>query len=159
MEVKVTNKLEGVFIEVGGKLCDLVGWRRVIGQVYVLLYIAERPLSLDDIVERVNMSKSTVWVAVKKLQRLCAVNITENREGKKGYYTAERDLDVIFKNGIIPELSSKLLFASSYLEQAQGLLADFRQNTKEINPKKLAKYHDFINEFAKQKDKLDFFLR
>jgi DNA-binding transcriptional regulator GbsR (MarR family) len=149
MEAGVTNRMEDVFIELGGKLCTLIGWRRIIGQVYMLLYISDRPLSLDDIVKRVDMSKSTVWAVIKKLQRLCAVNITENQEGKKGYYTAERDLNVIFKNGIIPELSSKLLFVSSYLKQVKEMLADFQQSggiKEEVD-----KYNEFIEEINEQK--------
>ncbi len=155
MKVKPKG-LEDVFSEIGGKLCDLVGWKRTRGQVYVLLYISDKPLSLEDIAKLINMSKSTVWAVIKKLQKLCAVNKVWIKETKKDGYTAEKDLDIILKNGIIPELSSKLLFAGSYLEQAEELLANSGQST---NPKELAKYHDFLNEFAKQKDRMDFFLK
>jgi DNA-binding transcriptional regulator GbsR (MarR family) len=154
MRSNTISKLENVFIELGGKLCDIIGWRRVIGQIYMLLYVSDASLSLDEIVERINMSKSTVWASITKLQRLCAVTITENI-GKKCYYTAERDFNVIFKNGIIPELSSKLLFAGSYFEQAEKALADIGQDTK--NNAKTDKYHAFLSELARQRDILDFF--
>ncbi len=157
METNATNQPEKVFIELGGKLCDLVGWRRVIGQVYVILYLADKPLSLDDIGERINMSKSTVWAAIKKLEKLWAVNKAGNRDGKKDSYIAERNLNTIFKNGIIPELSSKLLFAGGYLEQAEKILADFGSDMK--GNEKVAKYHNFLNEFAEQRDKLNLFLK
>ncbi len=150
MKVNTTTKPEDVFIELGGKLCDLIGWRRIIGQVYMLLYVSETALSLDEIVKRTNMSKSTVWSSIKKLQGLCAVSITEN-EGKKGYYVAERDFNVIFKNGIIPELSSKLLFASSYLKQVEEMLAGSQvaETSKESD-----RYHELMQEINEQKSRL-----
>jgi DNA-binding transcriptional regulator GbsR (MarR family) len=152
METDAAGKLEGVFIELGGKLCELIGWRRIIGQVYMLLYISDTPLSLSEIVERIGMSKSTVWASISKLQRLYAVSITKN-VGKKCYYTAERDFNVIFKNGIIPEFSSKLLFAGSYFKQVEGILADFQQS--EDLGGQVGNYLEFIREIKKQKAKFD----
>jgi DNA-binding transcriptional regulator GbsR (MarR family) len=157
MEASAIKGLEDIFIEVGGKLCDLIGWRRAMGQVYMLLYIADSPLSIEDMAERINMSKSTVWAIVKKLQRLCAVNKAWGKE-KEGY-TAERDLNVILKNGVLPELNSKLLFASSYLERANELLADFCRDASEENLAELTKYRSFIDDFTQYKNKLDFFLK
>jgi DNA-binding transcriptional regulator GbsR (MarR family) len=151
--VAVENKarLDEVFIEMGGKLCDLIGWRRVVGQVYVLLYIADKPLSLDDIARRINMSKSTVWGVIKRLERLCAVNRAGIKEGKRDSYTAERDLNVILKNGIIPELSSRLLFAGGYLEQVEKALIDFQQGEDSIQKEQWSKYHALIKEINMQK--------
>ncbi len=159
MGVETKDRLEDVFIEMGGKLSDLIGWKRVVGQVYVLLYITNRPLPLDDIAERINISKSTVWGAIKKLQNLCALHKAWVKDERKDCFTAEQDLAVIFRNGILPGLNSKILFAGSYLEQVEGMLAGFCQNGENAVPEEAAKLYDLINEFAKQKNKIELLLK
>lgn len=146
------DQLEYTFVEIGGSLFELIGWRKGVGQLYMLLYISEQPLSLDDIGERLNMSRSTVWLIVQKLQRLGAINKVWLREKRKAYYVAEKDLAVIFKNGVIPEINSKLLFFGNYLEQAEKALTN--TCTKADNEKTIERYQGVIDEMSKMKEKI-----
>ncbi|MBN8264222.1 MAG: MarR family transcriptional regulator, partial [Xanthomonadales bacterium] len=41
---------------------------RTVGQIYAVLFIAERPLCADDIVERLGVSRSNVSMGIKELQ-------------------------------------------------------------------------------------------
>jgi DNA-binding transcriptional regulator GbsR (MarR family) len=44
------------------------GINRTVGQIYAVLFIAERPLCADDIVERLGISRSNVSMGIKELQ-------------------------------------------------------------------------------------------
>lgn len=150
------EKLEYTLTELGGNLCEMIGWRRAIGQVYVLLYISDRALSLDDIAERVGMSKSSVWGIIQKLQGLRAVNKVWLKENRKDHFIAERDLGFIFKNGFLIELNSKLLLLDSYLAQAEKTLTDSGSEAggEEIN----GRCKDFIDQTSSMKKKFSSFL-
>lgn len=67
------------FIEAVGQLSASLGLSRVVGQLYALLYLNNGPLSLDDIVRILKMSKGNVSVNIRELEKWGAVR----RSGSK----------------------------------------------------------------------------
>lgn len=51
-----------------GEMGSRWGINRTVGQIYAVLFIAERPLCADDIVERLTISRSNVSMGLKELQ-------------------------------------------------------------------------------------------
>jgi DNA-binding transcriptional regulator GbsR (MarR family) len=51
-----------------GEMGSRWGINRTVGQIYAVLFIAERPLCADDIVERLGISRSNVSMGIKELQ-------------------------------------------------------------------------------------------
>jgi DNA-binding transcriptional regulator GbsR (MarR family) len=51
-----------------GEMGSRWGIARTVGQIYAVLFIAERPLCADDIVERLGVSRSNVSMGLKELQ-------------------------------------------------------------------------------------------
>jgi DNA-binding transcriptional regulator GbsR (MarR family) len=51
-----------------GEMGSRWGINRTVGQIYAVLFIAERPLCADDIVERLGVSRSNVSMGLKELQ-------------------------------------------------------------------------------------------
>ncbi|WP_284179733.1 GbsR/MarR family transcriptional regulator [Rhabdaerophilum sp. SD176] len=51
-----------------GEMGSRWGINRTVGQIYAVLFIAERPLCADDIVERLGISRSNVSMGLKELQ-------------------------------------------------------------------------------------------
>lgn len=51
-----------------GEMGNRWGINRTVGQIYAVLFIAERPLCADDIVERLGVSRSNVSMGLKELQ-------------------------------------------------------------------------------------------
>ncbi len=81
MNNKNIGKIEEIFLGIGRKVCRLIGWKEAIGQVFVLLYIRNQPLSLDDISALTNLSKSNVWGIVQQIGG--SKQGVEHRESKR----------------------------------------------------------------------------
>jgi DNA-binding transcriptional regulator GbsR (MarR family) len=80
------------FIQGAGKVSSaLLGMiNRVGGQIYALLFLSEEPLSLDDVSERLGVSKSNVSINIRMLEDYSLVRKVWVRGSRKDYYAAER---------------------------------------------------------------------
>lgn len=80
------------FIQGAGKIsAALLGMiNRVGGQIYALLFLSEEPLSLDDIAEKLAVSKSNVSINVRMLEDYNLVRKVWVRGSRRDYYAAER---------------------------------------------------------------------
>lgn len=91
----MNSKLETAqdkFIESIGKLCDSFGLNRFIAQLYAVLYLSDKPLSLDEIVERLKVSKGNVSINIRELENWNAVRSVWVKGSRKDYYEANLDV-------------------------------------------------------------------
>ncbi len=75
-----------------------LGLNRVAGQLYILLFLSERPLSLDEMTERLKVSKGHVSTNIRALERWQAVRKIWVKGSRKDYYQANTDTIKIVKN-------------------------------------------------------------
>lgn len=82
------SMLEGL-----GRLADYFGFSKVIGQLYGTLLLSSGPLSLDDMMERLDISKASVSMNVRTLEHLGMVRQVwvRGKGGRRKYYEAETD--------------------------------------------------------------------
>ena len=80
------------FIQGAGKVSGaLLGMiNKVGGQIYALLFLSEEPLSLDDISDRLAVSKSNVSINIRMLEDVGLVRKVWVKGSRKDYYAAER---------------------------------------------------------------------
>jgi len=86
------GEAQDIFVQGAGKIsAALLGMiNRVGGQIYALLFLSDEPLSLDDIAERLSVSKSNVSVNIRMLEDYGLVRKVWIRGSRKDYYAAER---------------------------------------------------------------------
>ncbi len=88
----------------------VLGLPKSVGEIYGSLFISREPLSLDDLVERLGMSKGSGSQGLKMLRTLGAVTEVEGIEGRKIFYEAETELKSLvggfIREEIRPHLSS-----------------------------------------------------
>jgi HTH-type transcriptional regulator, glycine betaine synthesis regulator len=60
-------------IEAGGRLCQLLGMPRSIGQIYGLLFFSAEPLSLDEITSLLGISKASASTGTRMLVTWMAI--------------------------------------------------------------------------------------
>lgn len=85
-----------------GQLADYFGFSKVMGQLYGTLLLNDGPLSLDEIMERLNISKANVSMNIRSLELLGFVRQVWVRggNGRRKYYEAETDFWKILTNVI-----------------------------------------------------------
>ena len=89
------------FIEGIGHLASNVGLSRVMGQLYAMLFLSNKPLCLDDMAERLKISKGNASVNIRELEKLGVVRKVWVKGSRKDFYEAELDLEKLIKNGIV----------------------------------------------------------
>ena len=100
------------FIQGAGKVSSaLLGMiNRVGGQIYALLFIADEPMSLDEIADRLGVSKSNVSVNIRMLEDYSLVRKVWIKGSRKDYYAAER----VYPKKVLKD----------FLEKIQGTMTD-----------------------------------
>lgn len=83
----VTDEL----VDAGSNFAASLGINRVAGQLYVLLYLSDRALSLDEMMQRLKISKGYVSTNIRALERWQAVRKVWVKGTRKDYYQANTD--------------------------------------------------------------------
>lgn len=82
------------------QLADYFGFSKVMGQLYATLLLSPKPLSLDDMMERLGISKASVSMNMRTLEHMGMVRQAWVRggSGRRKYYEAESDFWQIISN-------------------------------------------------------------
>jgi len=96
------------FIEGIGHLASTVGLSRVIGQLYAMLFLSNEPLCLDDMAERLKISKGNASVNIRALEKLGVVKKVWVKGSRKDFYGAELDLEKLIKSGIVAAVKRRM---------------------------------------------------
>ncbi|RZA33049.1 MAG: GbsR/MarR family transcriptional regulator [Lysobacteraceae bacterium] len=80
-----------------GEMGTRWGVNRTVAQIHALLYLSERPLSADDIVETLGVARSNVSNSLKELQSWKLVRITHVLGDRRDHFQALQDVWEIFR--------------------------------------------------------------
>jgi DNA-binding transcriptional regulator GbsR (MarR family) len=82
------------------QLADYFGFSKVMGQLYGVLLLSGEPMSLDDLLERLDISKASVSMNMRTLEQLGMVRQVwlRGKSDRRKYYEAETDLLQIVTN-------------------------------------------------------------
>lgn len=80
-----------------GEMGSHWGINRTVGQIYALLYVSDRPLNADDIVEAIGCSRSNTSMALKELQAWRLVKLQHLPGDRREYFSTPDDVWAIFK--------------------------------------------------------------
>jgi DNA-binding transcriptional regulator GbsR (MarR family) len=87
------SMLEGL-----GQLADYFGYNKVMGKMYGALLLSPRPMSLDDMMEHLDVSKASVSMNMRMLENMGIVREVWVRGDRRKYYEAESDFWKIVTN-------------------------------------------------------------
>lgn len=143
------------FIEAGGNTTQSFGFGRIIGQVYALLYLSPRPLSLDEIAEELEVSKASVSTTVRQLEQWSAVKQVWVKGDRKDYYEAETDFKTVLRRGLLDTARKKLETAARHIEDAETALTEASTNVNGEDRKELEAVLARIEEAKKFRNKIE----
>jgi len=80
------------FILHWGEMGTHWGVNRSVAQIHALLYLSDRPLAADDIVDQLHLARSNVSTGLKELQGYSIVRRVHVEGDRRDHFTAESDL-------------------------------------------------------------------
>ena len=81
-----------------GRLARFFGFSEVMGRLYGALLLSPEPLSLDDLSERLQISKGSVSMNMRSIERWGMAKEVWVRGERKKYYQAESDMWTVIRN-------------------------------------------------------------
>jgi DNA-binding transcriptional regulator GbsR (MarR family) len=94
------------------QLSRLLGQPRSLAEIYGLLFISAKPLSMDDLIERLQLSKGSASQGLRYLHTLGAVRTVYIPGDRKTYYEAVAELRHLvtrfLQDQMVPHLDSGL---------------------------------------------------
>ncbi len=84
--------LQQRFVTHFGEMGARWGVNRTVGQIYALLFLSEKPLCADDIVDALGFSRSNVSMGLKELQAWNLVRLKHLPGDRREYFTTPDDL-------------------------------------------------------------------
>ncbi len=87
------NMLEGL-----GQLAAYFGYNKVMGKMYGALLLSPEPMSLDDMLAHLDISKASVSMNMRTLENMGIVREVWVRGDRRKYYEAESDLWRVLTN-------------------------------------------------------------
>jgi DNA-binding transcriptional regulator GbsR (MarR family) len=79
------------FIQGMSRISHFWGFPKAMGAIYGAIYLSPQPVSLDELVEQVGVTKGAISTNVRTLERLGMVHKHMEVGDRKDYYTAESD--------------------------------------------------------------------
>ena len=135
------------FIEGIGHLSSTLGFSKVMGQLYALLYFSEKPLSLDDMVKRLAISKGSASINIRELEEKGAVKRIWMKGSRKNFYDAEPDLWKIIGNRIILSARWRMAEVEDIIKKTEELTQGAQKYPNSHEDKRKIK---FFNKRLKQ---------
>ena len=85
------------FIENLSRISEFWGYPRAMGALYGALYLSQGPLSLDDLIPIVGVTKGAISTNIRALEQLGMVHKQVRAGDRKDYYLADTDFWKITK--------------------------------------------------------------
>ncbi|MFN2138677.1 MAG: GbsR/MarR family transcriptional regulator [Candidatus Promineifilaceae bacterium] len=92
------EKAREEFVQAMSRISHFWGFPKAMGAIYGAIYLSSEPLSLDEIVEQVGVTKGAVSTHVRALERLGMVHKQIRLGDRKDYYLAEEDFWKVIKS-------------------------------------------------------------
>ena len=130
------NKIELEIISIFVRLADLLNLPKTVGEIYGLLFISEDPMCLDDLMNKLKISKGSTSQGLKILRSFNALKKIYIPGDRKDYYLAEDSLRKIANGFANEQIQPHLESGRERLEYIRGLIIeDDKQNKKFVKEK------------------------
>src|ERR1700733_4453039 len=124
VSVKPLTELETQAIDLFIGFVWLLGLPNSIGELYGLLFFSAHPLAMDDLMQRLNMSKGAASQGLKLLRAFGAIRTVYVAGSRRDYYVAEIELSQFATGFIKEELQPRLDHGLLRLQHMEKLVSD-----------------------------------
>ncbi len=129
------------FIEGIGHLSSTLGFSKVMGQLYALLYLSDKPLSLDDMVKRLVISKGSASINIRELEEKGAVKRIWMKGSRRNFYEAETDLAKIIRDRIALSTRWRMDEIRDIIQKSEELIQNVKGDSNNSEERRRIKFY------------------
>lgn len=120
------------FIQGMSRISHFWGFPKAMGAIYGAIYLSPQPLSLDELVQQVGVSKGAVSTNVRTLERLGMVHKQLQLGDRKDYYIAETDFWKIVRGVLREREKNEFDLALRTVSQSLDMVEKLESEDKEL---------------------------
>lgn len=143
-EGTVLTELEVEAIEMFINFLRLIGLPKSVGEIYGLLFVAPKPLAMDDIMERLDISLGAASQGLKLLRSFGAVRVVYERGDRRDHYVADLELSRFATVFIKEELQPRMEMASDRIRRMEESLAELPPKERRITEQRIERIKHWI---------------
>jgi HTH-type transcriptional regulator, glycine betaine synthesis regulator len=110
----------------------LLGLPKSIGEIYGLLFVSPRPLTMDDLMQRLDISLGAASQGLKTLRSVGAVKAVYSPGERRDHFVADLELSRFAASFIKEQILPKLEMASSRVERMEAALEDLSEADRQV---------------------------
>ncbi len=130
------EKAHDYFIETASRLSKGMGLSEIAGQIYALLYLSPEPISLNEMVEKLKISKGSASVNVRALEGWGAAKKVWVKGNRRDHYVADGDIWKIVTTRLKLGLERRVSEGNMAIERVEKMLKNSHRklngNDKEL---------------------------
>jgi len=118
------GELEVEAIEMFINFLRLIGLPKSVGEIYGLLFVAPKPMAMDEIMARLEISLGAASQGLKLLRSFGAVRVVYERGDRRDHYVADLELSRFATAFIKDELQPRMDTAAERIKRMEAALAE-----------------------------------
>ena len=138
-DVRAGDQLEAAIIEFFVRMAQVIGLSRSVGEIYGLLFASTRPLTMDDLIQRLRISKGSASQGLRLLRSFGAVRTEYVPGDRRDHYVAELELRHLLGGFLREKLQPHLAWGATRLNELDRLADALPDNDHDILRERLVR--------------------
>lgn len=143
------SPLEKEVIEFFVKIAQVVALPKSIGEIYGLLYIANSPMSMECIMDRLSLSKGATSQGLKQLRNFGAVKAVYMPGDRRDHFIAETELKKLAGGFLKEQFQPQMEGGATKISHIESLLKQMTPTEKKLYQNKVARLRGWHNRAEK----------
>jgi DNA-binding transcriptional regulator GbsR (MarR family) len=143
------SELEVEAIEMFINFLKLIGLPKSVGEIYGLLFVAPRPLAMDEIMGRLGLSLGAASQGLKLLRSFGAVRVVYERGDRRDHYVADLELSRFATVFIKEELQPRVETARQRIERMEDSLAELPPEERRTTEERIERLKHWLDKGQK----------
>lgn len=131
-EAGALNPVEVESIEMFISFLRLLGWPKSAGEIYGLLFVSGRPLAMDEIMRRLDMSLGAASQGLKLLREFGAVRVVYQPKARKDHYVASGELSRFAVSYVEEKILPRMQAASERIRRMQPMIEELAPDARRV---------------------------
>ena len=143
------QELEVEAIEMFINFLRLIGLPKSVGEIYGLLFVAPRPMAMDDIMDRLGISLGAASQGLKLLRSFGAVRVVYERGERRDHYVADLELSRFATVFIKDELQPRMDMAAERIKRMEQALAELPAKDRRATRERIERLKHWLDKGRK----------
>ena len=147
----------------GGRLSQFLGFPKSIGQIYGLLMFTDKPMSAEDIVTTLSVSKATISNSIRQLSSWGIIRQVWIQGDRKDHYEVIEDFRAVIRAAMTEVIKPRIQSSGQRIERISSFLTEEKQSgeistelfqLRKRRLKSMTKHHQAIGKVLPMLEKL-----